>query len=354
MNLENKILVLDGAMGTMIQRFSLSEEDYRGGIFSSCSKELRGNNECLNLTRPDVIKAIHKEYIEAGADIIESNTFSANRISQKEYGCEAFAGQMAYEGARIAREAADEAGRKVWVAGSVGPTSKSLSLSPDVEDPAFRACSFEEMAEAYREQVEGLVRGGVDMILVETCFDALNVKAALSVCPSNVPVLVSVSVGDRSGRTLTGQTLEAFYTSVKHAGLMAFGLNCSLGAAELMPLVEEIDSWCGCAVSCYPNAGLPNEMGGYDQGPDEMAAQVRQMAARGLVNIVGGCCGTTPEHIRAIAEAVADLKPRAARRKNGDFVLTVSGLETVTVDMQTSNFTNVGERTNVAGSRKFA
>ena len=430
----DKILVLDGAMGTMIQRYSLSEVDYRGDVFCCCDSELRGNNECLNLTRPDVIKAIHKEYIEAGADIIETNTFSANRISQTEYGCECFAGRMAYEGARIAREVADEMmesglGRKVWVAGSVGPTSKSLSLSPDVSDPAFRAYSFEQMREAYAEQIEGLVRGGVDMILVETCFDALNVKAALAAirtmccdgCVSedprlsasgceappsrgwhvfsntnhrstanahiatynagDIPVMVSVSVGDRSGRTLTGQTLEAFYTSVKHGGLVSFGLNCSLGAAELMPLVQEVSSWCGCGVSCYPNAGLPNEMGGYDQSPAEMATQVREMAVRGLVNIVGGCCGTTPEHIRAIAEAVRGVVPRkiscsieslstetglfvdrslknhSSSTKTGDFVdrvLKVSGLEAVTVDMKSANFTNVGERTNVAGSRKFA
>ena len=365
-SLEDKILVLDGAMGTMIQRYGLSEEDYRGDRFCGCAKELKGNNECLNITRPEIIKAIHKEYIDAGADIIETNTFSANRISQAEYGCEEHAGAMAYEGARIAREIADEVaaeGRKVWVAGSVGPTSKSLSLSPDVSDPAFRVYSFEEMKEAYREQIDGLVRGGADIILVETCFDALNVKAALAGLSHNIPVMVSVSVGDRSGRTLTGQTLEAFYTSVKHAGLMSFGLNCSLGAAELMPLVEDINSWCRCGVSCYPNAGLPNEMGGYDQSPEEMASQVREMASRGLVNIVGGCCGTSPAHIREIAKAVSGLAPRKSSKtfqpssgNNGQNPdeLKVSGLEVVTINKSVSNFINVGERTNVAGSRKFA
>ena len=423
---KDKILVLDGAMGTMIQRYGLSEDDYHTGPFAACNKELFGNNECLNLTRPDVIKAIHKEYIAAGADIIETNTFSANTISQSEYGCEEFAYQMASEGARVAREAADEAAalaasvglsRKVWVAGSMGPTSKSLSLSPDASDPAFRPYSFEQMREAYRAQAEALIRGGVDLLLVETCFDALNVKAALAgiaaacsgVCiyedprlsdgqappsrgwhvfsntiphctspaqdshnPSEslmgVPaVVVSVSVGDRSGRTLTGQTLEAFYTAVRHYPIAAFGLNCSLGAAEMMPLVEEINSWCDCGVSCYPNAGLPNEMGGYDQTPDEMAAQVRELASHGLVNIVGGCCGTSPDHIRAIAQAVSGLAPRPLVTKTNYFVaeyesvtsktvptLTVSGLEAVEVDVKTSNFTNVGERTNVAGSRKFA
>ena len=365
---KDKILVLDGAMGTMIQRYGLSEKDYRGEVFAACEKELRGNNDCLCLTRPDVIKAIHKEYIEAGADIIESNTFSANRISQAEYGCEGFAAQMAYAGAKIAREAADEAmaesGRKVWVAGSVGPTSKSLSLSPDASDPGFRAYSFEEMANAYGEQIDALIRGGVDIILIETCFDALNVKAALAgyeaaandteVSDKHVPIMVSVSVGDRSGRTLTGQTLEAFYTSVRHGNLLSFGLNCSLGAAELMPLVEDISRWCESGVSCYPNAGLPNEMGGYDQSPEIMAAQVREMASRGLVNAVGGCCGTTPDHIKSIAHAVSDLQPRQTCCKSTPHALKVSGLEAVTVDKAICNFTNVGERTNVAGSRKFA
>ena len=401
----DRILILDGAMGTMIQRYGLTEEDYRKGPFSGCTKELKGNNECLNLTHPEIIKAIHQEYIAAGADIIETNTFSANAISQSEYGCEDFASRMAFEGARIAREAADEAQeiaakvglqRKVWVAGSIGPTSKSLSLSPDVADPAFRPYSFEQMKEAYRLQAEALLKGGADLLLIETCFDALNVKAALAgiqeivrerqlttLAPSQlswasppsrgwqnassviqplpdnhaIPVMISVSVGDRSGRTLTGQTLEAFYTSVCHYPILTFGLNCSLGAAELMPLVEEIDKWCRCGVSCYPNAGLPNEMGGYDQSPEDMAAQIKAMASKGLVNIVGGCCGTTPAHIRAIADAVKGLDARKLSVKTDhsvDRTLKVSGLEAVEVDLRHNNFTNVGERTNVAGSRKFA
>ena len=348
---ENKIYILDGAMGTMIQKFGVAEAD--------------NNSERLNLTRPDAIKKIHKEYIAAGADIIETNTFSANAISQAEYECSDLAPKMAYEGARIAREAADEAAaiaaeigltRKVWVAGSMGPTSKSLSLSPDASDPAFRPYSFDQMYEAYREQAQALIRGGVDMILIETCFDALNTKAALSAiadCQEGVPIIVSVSVSDRSGRTLTGQTLEAFYTSVRHYPILAFGLNCSLGASDMTPLVEDMGRWCGCAVSCYPNAGLPNEMGGYDQSPDEMAQQVKEMASRGLVNIVGGCCGTTPDHIRAVASAVKGIKPRPITSVSTK-PLTVSGLEAVTVDVKLNNFTNVGERTNVAGSRKFA
>ena len=359
-----KILILDGAMGTMIQKHGLAEADYHDGPFKACSRDLKGNNECLNLTRPGIIKSIHQEYIAAGADIIETNTFSANRISQKEYGCEDFAAAMAYEGARIAREAADEAqdmaeriglARKVLVAGSMGPTSKSLSLSPDASDPAFRPYSFDEMKASYKEQAEALMKGGADLILIETCFDALNVKAALSAIQeseTDIPVIVSVSVGDRSGRTLTGQTLEAFYTSVSHYPLFAFGLNCSLGASELTPLLEDISKWCGCAVSCYPNAGLPNEMGGYDQTPEEMAGQVREMASRGLINIAGGCCGTTPDHIKAISAALKGLAPRRLKHVSG--TLKVSGLEAVEIDVKQNNFTNVGERTNVAGSRKFA
>ena len=383
---KDKILILDGATGTMIQRHGLSEADYRDGGFEDSRVELLGNNECLNITRPEIIKSIHREYIAAGVDIIETNTFSANRISQSEYGCEDFAGKMAYEGARLAREVADEymsgaddsgERRQILVAGSIGPTSKSLSLSPDVSDPGFRPYSFDQMREAYREQAEALIRGGADILLIETCFDALNVKAALSAIQDlsdlkaeelgntdyKIPVIVSVSVGDRSGRTLTGQTLKAFYTSISHYPLLAFGLNCSLGAAEMTPLVEDIAQWCKCAVSCYPNAGLPNEMGGYDQKPEDMAIAVKAMAAKGLVNIVGGCCGTTPDHIRAIANALKDIAPRTlpetsssktALFKDEMPILTVSGLETVTVDVQNSNFTNVGERTNVAGSRKFA
>ena len=385
MILRDKIYILDGATGTMIQRHGLDESDYRKGAFEGCAAELFGNNECLNLTRPDVIKEIHREYIKAGADIIETNTFSANRISQSEYGCEEYAARMAYEGARLAREAADEymsdnsegnvPGRKILVAGSVGPTSKSLSLSPDVADPGYRPYSFDQMRDAYREQIQALLDGGVDLILIETCFDALNVKAALSAIQecrtirrnevseiSNevIPVIISVSVGDRSGRTLTGQTLKAFYTAVSHYPILSFGLNCSLGAAEMVPLVEEISQWCGCAVSCYPNAGLPNEMGGYDQSPEEMAEAVKAMAVKGLLNIAGGCCGTTPDHIRAISAALEGISPRplpsikTALSMDKMSRLTVSGLEAVTLDVEHSNFTNVGERTNVAGSRKFA
>ena len=370
---EKDILILDGAMGTMIQRYGLSEDDFHGRPFSDISCELAGNNECLNLTRPDIIEEIHRQYIEAGADIIESNTFSANSISQQEYGCSGFAPEMAREGARIARRAADrafsETGRRIIVAGSIGPTSKSLSLAPDITDPSYRPYSFDDMASAYRQQAEALIEGGADLIQIETCFDALNVKAALYAIwqmgqsgvharfNGRIPVIVSVSVADRSGRTLTGQTLEAFYASISHYPLAAFGLNCSLGAAELAPLVKEISGWCRCPVICYPNAGLPNEMGGYDQSPEEMAAAIRQMASDGLIDIVGGCCGTTPEHIKAIASAVKGIAPRRLSGKNSVVAeegLTVSGLEAVCIDLKSNNFTNIGERTNVAGSRKFA
>ena len=275
--LKNRILVLDGAMGTMIQRYNLTEEDFHKGLPEN-SHELKGNNECLNISHPEIIEEIHKEYIAAGADIIETNTFSANRISQKEYGTEALAYTLALEGARIARRAA---GSEILVFGSVGPTSKSLSLAPDINNPAERPYSFRDMVEAYDEQIRGLIDGGVDAILIETCFDALNTKAALYALEKidrHFPAVVSVSVNDKSGRTLTGQTLQAFYTSVSHYPLLAFGLNCSLGADDLTPLLNEVAGFSLFPVSCYPNAGLPNEMGGYDETPEEMAESVRKMA----------------------------------------------------------------------------
>lgn len=337
--LSKRILILDGAMGTMLQR-----------------KGLQGNSESFNLTNPETIGEIHNEYIEAGADIITANSFSANSISQSEYNLSEKAGQMAEAAARIARKAADEAPRKIWVAGSVGPTSKSLSLAQNINDPIFRPYSFDGMAEAFEVQIRGLVKGGVDLLLFETCFDALNTKAALYAIghipeASDIPIMISASMSDRSGRTLTGQTMEAFYRSVQHCSPLSFGLNCSLGAEEMIPLIAEVASFATCAVSCYPNAGLPNEMGEYDETPSQMAESVRKMALAGSVNIVGGCCGTTPEHIKAVAEAVRGISPRAI--PGLDNILYVSGLESVAVDRR-NNFTNVGERTNVAGSRKFA
>ena len=336
----DRILILDGAMGTMLQRHGLS-----------------GNNETFNLSHPDTVRGIHRAYIDAGADIISTNTFSANRISQADYGLAAQAQAFAREGARIARSAADAAPRKVWVAGSLGPTGKSLTLPQDLSNPAWRPVGFDEMAQAYVEQIRGLLEGGVDALLLETCFDALNAKAALyavSGIPeaAALPLIISVSVSDRSGRTLTGQTLEAFYRAVRHARPLCFGLNCSLGAADLAPLVADIAAWADCAVSCYPNAGLPNEMGAYDETPDQTAAALQRMAQDGLLNLVGGCCGTTPEHIAAIAQAVRGLAPRPLPAS--DPRPYVSGLEAVCLDVRQSRFTNIGERTNVAGSRKFA
>ena len=378
-----RILVLDGAMGTMLQRLNLGEEDFSRGLPSGSGRGLKGDNECLNLTRPDVIRRIHDEYIAAGADIIETNTFGANSVAQAEYGLGGMAFSMALEGARIARAAADEAfsrtGRRVFVAGSVGPTSKSLSLSPSIDDPAQRPVSFDEMAEAYYGQMRGLILGGADVIMLETCFDALNVKAAIYALErllddkdfissegvagrlaagGHFPLMVSATVSDRSGRTLTGQTLEAFYTSVSHYPLTAFGLNCSLGADEMYPMLKEVASFARCPVSCHPNAGLPDGLGNYAETPAETAQAMRRMAADGLLNIAGGCCGTTPEHIRAIAETVKPLAarplPTARAEGYGLAPLDVSGLETAHIDLKTRNFTNVGERTNVAGSRKFA
>ncbi|MBR6001741.1 MAG: methionine synthase, partial [Bacteroidales bacterium] len=330
-----RILVLDGATGTMIQRLGLGDEVY----------------EHLNLTRPEAVASIHKAYIEAGADIIETNTFGANRLSLEEYGMGGLASRLALEGARIARRAADAASRKILVAGSVGPTPKSLSLATDAEDPSRREVSFDEMADVYGEQIEALLEGGVDMLLIETCFDALNAKAALYALARlapGFPAAVSVSLPDRSGRTLTGQKVDAFYAAVRHYPLAAFGLNCSMGAGEMLPLLREVAGFSDVPVICFPNAGLPNETGGYDETPQQMASVVRQMASEGLLNIVGGCCGTTPDHIRAVAEAVKGLKPRPLPEPAGRLV--VSGLEAVSIE---GRFTPVGERTNVAGSRRF-
>ncbi len=338
--IHDRILILDGAMGTMLQRHGLT-----------------GNNEPFNLTHPATVCGIHRAYIAAGADILSTNTFGANRIAQADYGLAAQAREFARAGAALARAEANAAPRKVWVAGSLGPTGKSLTLPQDLSNPAWRPVSFDEMAEAYAEQIRGLLEGGVDALLLETCFDALNAKAALyafSGIPeaAELPLIISVSVSDRSGRTLTGQTLEAFFHSVRHARPLCFGLNCSLGAADLAPLVADVASWADCAVSCYPNAGLPNEMGAYDETPAQTAAALQRMAQDGLLNVVGGCCGTTPEHIRAIADAVRGIKPRAI--PEADARPFVSGLEAVCLDVRQSRFVNIGERTNVAGSRKFA
>ena len=380
--LARRILIMDGAMGTRIQAFGLLAESFHKGRFASWPVSLVGNNDVLCLTAPEVIKDIHRLYIEAGADIIATNTFSSNRISQQEYGCADIAAEMAREGARLAREVADnyienstlkiENGhhlnlqssifnkKRIYVAGSMGPTAKSLTLPSDMGNPARRAVSFDEMAEAYREQAEALLEGGADFLLLETCYDALNTKAALYAISDinrrfhrEIPVMVSVTINDRSGRTLTGQTLWAFYTSVCHYPyLLSFGLNCSFGVTDLRPFVEQLSANVPLPISIYPNAGLPNQMGEYEELPDYTAAHLRKMAEDGLVNIAGGCCGTDEHHIKAIAEALRDIKPRTI--PSADKKLRVSGLEPLLIDRETQNFTNVGERTNVAGSRRFA
>ena len=380
--LARRIMILDGAMGTRIQAFGLPAESFHRGRFASWPVSLVGNNDVLCLTAPEVIKDIHRLYIEAGADIIATNTFSSNRISQQEYGCAEVAAEMAREGARLARQVADAwtlsnsplkgekslplregwggSGRKIFVAGSMGPTAKSLTLPSDMGDPSRRAVSFDEMAEAYREQAEALLEGGADFLLLETCYDALNTKAALYAISDinrrfhrEIPVMVSVTINDRSGRTLTGQTLWAFYTSVSHYPyLLSFGLNCSFGVTDLRPFVEQLSANVPLPISIYPNAGLPNQMGEYEELPDYTAAHLRAMAEAGLINIAGGCCGTDEQHIAAIAKAMQDIKPRAV--PSPDNKLRVSGLEPLLIDRETQNFTNVGERTNVAGSRRFA
>ena len=358
--LAQRILILDGAMGTRIQAFGLSPESFHRGRFASWPVSLVGNNDVLCLTKPDVIKQIHRLYIEAGADIIATNTFSSNRISQHEYGCSDIAAEMAREGARLARQVADALDRRIYVAGSMGPTSKSLTLPSDMSQPAKRAVSFDEMADSYREQAEALLEGGADFLLLETCYDALNTKAALYAISDinrrfhrEIPVMVSVTINDRSGRTLTGQTLWAFYTSVSHYPyLLSFGLNCSFGVTDLRPFMEQLSANVPLPISIYPNAGLPNQMGEYEELPDFTASHLRKMAEAGLINIAGGCCGTDEQHIRAIADALRDIKPRTIPA--ADNKLRVSGLEPLLIDRETQNFTNVGERTNVAGSRKFA
>ena len=376
--LRQRILILDGAMGTKIQSLGLTAEHYHRGRFAP------GNNDVLCLTAPEIIQEIHRQYIEAGADIITTNTFSSNRISQHEYGCEETARLMAKEGARIARETADafrpqpsDRRQKIYVAGSMGPTSRSLSLASDMSEPAYRQTTFDEMADAYYEQAQALMEGGADLLLVETCFDALNTKAALYAIQRlndetnrQIPVMVSATINDRSGRTLTGQTLEAFYISISHyPHLLSFGLNCSFGVTDLRPFVEQLSHRIPVFLSLYPNAGLPNEMGEYDELPSYTASHLRQMAEAGLINIAGGCCGTNEEHIRAISEALHDIKPREISPLTSQ--LSLSGLEALAVDSRDSrnsrnsresspsshsgeHFIPVGERTNVAGSRKFA
>ncbi len=361
--LEKRVLIIDGAMGTMIQRYTLTEEDFRGERFAEHSCDVKGNNDLLNLTRPDIIKAIHTEYLMAGADIIETNTFSTQRISMADYKMEELSYELSYEGARIAKEAASEfmlqnPERRCFVAGAIGPTNRTLSLSPDVNDPGFRAISYETLYDAYYEQIRGLVDGGSDVLLIETIFDTLNAKVAIAaikayeeIVGKKLEIMISGTITDASGRTLSGQTAEAFLNSVAHANPLSIGFNCALGAKEMRPHIEELSAKAACYVSAYPNAGLPNEFGAYDELPHQTAHLVDDFITSGFVNIVGGCCGTTPEHISCIAKNAAKVLPRKIPIITP--YLRLSGLEPVTITPE-SIFVNVGERTNITGSPKFS
>ena len=360
-NAQEKILILDGAMGTMIQRYKLSEEDFRGDLFQDYHMDIKGNNDALSLTQPDIIKTIHKEYLAAGADIIETNTFSANKISMEDYDMQEHVYDMNLRSAQIAKEAAKEFStdeKPRFVAGAIGPTNRTASLSPDVNNPGYRAVTFDELVSAYLEQARGLVDGGVDILLVETVFDTLNCKAALYAIDTlqdelgyKIPIMVSGTITDASGRTLSGQTTEAFWVSVNHMDLFSVGLNCALGAKELRPYIKALSDIADCYISAYPNAGLPNELGEYDQLPHEMKEFLHEFMESGYVNIVGGCCGTTPDHISAMAKAAQDAKPRVI--PSIDAFSEYAGLEPLIL-RENLNFVNIGERTNVTGSRKFA
>ncbi|MBA1279342.1 MULTISPECIES: methionine synthase [Pseudomonadaceae] len=361
--LKERILILDGGMGTMIQSYKLEESDYRGERFADWPQDLKGNNDLLILTRPDAISAIEKAYFDAGADIVETNTFNATRVSQADYGMEELVYELNVEGARLARQAADAKTAETpdkprFVAGVLGPTSRTCSLSPDVNNPGYRNVTFDELVENYTEATRGLIEGGSDLILIETIFDTLNAKAAIFAVQGvfeelgfELPIMISGTITDASGRTLSGQTTEAFWNSVRHAKPISVGLNCALGAKELRPYLEELSNKAETHVSAHPNAGLPNAFGEYDESPEEMARVVEEFAASGFLNIVGGCCGTTPAHIEAIAKAVAQYAPRAL--PDIPKACRLSGLEPFTID-RSSLFVNVGERTNITGSAKFA
>jgi len=361
--LSTRIVVLDGAMGTMIQAHKLEEADFRGIQFANHSCDLKGNNDLLSLTQPELISSIHCAYMEAGADIIETNTFNSNAISMADYQLESLVYDLNVAGARAARKAVETMGAKDpnrprFVAGAMGPTNRTASMSPDVNDPAFRAVTFDQLCEAYYEQVRGLIDGGVDLLLVETIFDTLNSKAALFAvdryCEEQqrqIPVMASVTITDLSGRTLSGQTIEAFWNSISHAELLSVGINCALGAKQMRPYIEELSRLAPVYISCYPNAGLPNAFGGFDETPDKMATDLRDFVSNGWLNIVGGCCGSTPAHIRAIAGAVGDLPPHVISTPAR--VTRLSGLEPLSIRPE-ANFINIGERTNVTGSPKFA
>lgn len=320
--LENRIMIIDGAMGTMIQKHQLQEEDYRGERFKDWHSDLKGNNDLLCLTQPQIIQSIHRAYLDAGADFIETNTFNAQKVSLADYQMEHLAFEINFEAARLAKSAVeaylrDHQGQKKYVAGAIGPMNKTLSMSPDVNQPGFRSIYFDEVVSAYLEQIDGLVKGGADVLLIETIFDTLNAKAAIFAINQyfrandlDLPVMISGTITDASGRTLSGQTLEAFLISVSHANPISIGLNCALGADQMRPYIEELSNSSPHFVSCYPNAGLPNVLGQYDETPEKMAKTISEFAKEGWINLVGGCCGTTPEHIKAITEQVKLIPPR--------------------------------------------
>ncbi|MCT4602403.1 MAG: homocysteine S-methyltransferase family protein, partial [Marinifilum sp.] len=361
--LQNQILVLDGAMGTMIQAYRLNESDFRGDRFANISADQKGHNDLLTLTQPDIIKNIHLKFLQAGAHIIETNTFNANAISLIDYQLEEIAYELNVEAVKNARRAIDEIQKTDphtprWIAGAIGPTNKTTSMSPKVEDPGYRDVSFDDLVEIYSEQIKGLVDGGVDALLIETIFDTLNAKAAVYAADQlleerglDLPIMISGTITDNSGRTLSGQTLEAFVTSMKCDRLLSIGLNCAFGAKDLIPFIQQLDTLLPAYVSVYPNAGLPNELGEYDETPGTMVGDLKELLENKKVNIVGGCCGTRPDHIAAIAQAVKDVEPREIPFVESETRL--SGLEMLRIN-SLSNFVNVGERTNVAGSRKFA
>ncbi len=359
-DLKRRILILDGATGTMVQSMGMDEAAFRGKRFESHPVDLKGNNDVLNITAPEVVSSIHNAYIEAGADIIKTNTFSSNVVSQADFMLTDHVAELNMAGAQLARQAADSChDRKVYVAGSMGPTGKSLSMSCDVNDPAARAIDFDSMVQTYDTQVRALIDGGVDLLLLETCYDTLNTKAALyAIQRVNeergcvMPVMVSITINDRNGHILTGQTARAFYTSIKHYPIVSFGFNCSFGIADMAAPLADIAAALPVNISIHPNAGLPNEMGQYCDSPEFMASNLAKIAGEGLINIAGGCCGTTPSHIKAIAQALNGMKPRVAPECTHR--LEVSGLENTVIDRDINNFTNIGERNNVAGSRKFA
>ncbi|HSP57631.1 MAG TPA: homocysteine S-methyltransferase family protein, partial [Halomonas sp.] len=360
-SLSRRILMLDGGMGTMLQNAELSEAEFRGERFADWPSDLKGNNDLLVLTCPDLVTRIHREYLEAGADIVETNTFNSTRLSQSDYGMEAIVPELNREAARLARTVCDavsaETGVPRYVAGVLGPTSRTASLSPDVNDPAKRNVTFDALRENYYQAAEALIEGGSDLIMIETIFDTLNAKAAIFALEElfearreRLPVMISGTITDASGRTLSGQTTEAFWNSVRHARPFSIGLNCALGAEELRPYIDELSSKADTFVSAHPNAGLPNEFGEYDQTPAEMAAIVAEFAESGLVNIIGGCCGSTPEHIAAIHAAIEGLTPRQVPERPR--ACRLSGLEPFNIEAD-SLFVNVGERTNVTGSARF-